>query len=80
MLALKYGAGATHRAIADVTGLSESNVGTITSPSRKRITLEMVTGGYTPVSVPSAAMVWWAAGFALAALWLAVRRFETRPL
>jgi len=29
ILALKYGAGATNRAIADVTGLSESNVGTI---------------------------------------------------
>jgi RNA polymerase sigma-70 factor (ECF subfamily) len=30
IMALKYGAGATNRAIADVTGLSESNVGTIT--------------------------------------------------
>ena len=29
LLALKYGAGATNRAIADITGLSESNVGTI---------------------------------------------------
>jgi RNA polymerase sigma-70 factor (ECF subfamily) len=29
LLALKYGAGATNRAIAEVTGLSESNVGTI---------------------------------------------------
>jgi RNA polymerase sigma-70 factor, ECF subfamily len=29
MLALKYGAGATNRAIADVMGISESNVGTI---------------------------------------------------
>jgi RNA polymerase sigma-70 factor (ECF subfamily) len=29
LLALKYGAGATNRAIADVTGISESNVGTI---------------------------------------------------
>jgi RNA polymerase sigma-70 factor, ECF subfamily len=29
LLALKYGAGATNRTIADVTGLSESNVGTI---------------------------------------------------
>jgi RNA polymerase sigma-70 factor (ECF subfamily) len=29
LLALKYGAGATNRAIADVTGLSESNVGNI---------------------------------------------------
>jgi RNA polymerase sigma-70 factor, ECF subfamily len=29
LLALKYGAGATNRAIAGVTGLSESNVGTI---------------------------------------------------
>jgi len=29
LLALKYGAGATNRAIARVTGLSESNVGTI---------------------------------------------------
>ncbi len=29
LLALKYGAGATNRAIADVTGLSESNVGTL---------------------------------------------------
>jgi RNA polymerase sigma-70 factor, ECF subfamily len=26
---LKYGAGATNRAISEVTGLSESNVGTI---------------------------------------------------
>jgi RNA polymerase sigma-70 factor (ECF subfamily) len=29
LLALKYGAGATNRAIARITGLSESNVGTI---------------------------------------------------
>jgi RNA polymerase sigma-70 factor (ECF subfamily) len=29
LLALKYGAGATNRAIAKITGLSESNVGTI---------------------------------------------------
>jgi RNA polymerase sigma-70 factor (ECF subfamily) len=29
LLALKYGAGATNRAIAEVTGISESNVGTI---------------------------------------------------
>lgn len=29
LLALKYGAGATNRSIAEVTGLSESNVGTI---------------------------------------------------
>jgi RNA polymerase sigma-70 factor (ECF subfamily) len=29
LLALKYGAGATNRAIAQVTGLNESNVGTI---------------------------------------------------
>jgi|SRR6185369_12781860 len=29
LLALKYGAGATNRAIAEVTGLSESNIGTI---------------------------------------------------
>jgi RNA polymerase sigma-70 factor, ECF subfamily len=29
LLALKYGAGATNRAISDVMGLSESNVGTI---------------------------------------------------
>ena len=35
---------------------------------------------FTSVSVPSTAMVWWAAGFSIAALWLAVRRFETRPL
>ena len=29
LLALKYGAGATNRAIADITGFSESNVGTL---------------------------------------------------
>ena len=29
LVALKYGAGATNRAIAKLTGLSESNVGTI---------------------------------------------------
>jgi RNA polymerase sigma-70 factor (ECF subfamily) len=29
LISLKYGAGATNRAIAKVTGLSESNVGTI---------------------------------------------------
>ena len=29
LLALKYGAGANNREIASVTGLSESNVGTI---------------------------------------------------
>lgn len=35
---------------------------------------------FTPVSVPTAAMVWWSAAFAIAALWLAVHRFETRAL
>ena len=35
---------------------------------------------FTSLSVPTAAMVWWAAGFAISALWLAVHRFETRPL
>ncbi len=40
----------------------------------------VVMAPYTPLSVPSAAMVWWAVGFAVAALWMAVRRFEARPL
>lgn len=35
---------------------------------------------FTPVSVPTAAMVWWSVAFAIAALWLAVRRFEMRTL
>lgn len=34
----------------------------------------------TPLSVPTAAMVWWAAVFAVAALWLAVHRFKRRTL
>jgi len=37
LLALKYGAGATNRAIADITGLSESNVGTILHRTVQRL-------------------------------------------
>jgi RNA polymerase sigma-70 factor, ECF subfamily len=40
LLALKYGAGATNRAIADVTGLSESNVGTILHRSVQKLRTE----------------------------------------
>jgi RNA polymerase sigma-70 factor (ECF subfamily) len=40
LLALKYGAGATNRAIADVTGLSESNVGTILHRTVQRLRTE----------------------------------------
>lgn len=35
---------------------------------------------FTPKSVPTAAMVWWSVGFVLAALMLAVFRFERRAL
>jgi Cu-processing system permease protein len=35
---------------------------------------------FTPKSVPTAAMVWWAVAFAVAVLSLAVYRFETRAL
>ena len=37
VLALKHGAGLTNRAIADVTGLSESNVGTIAQRALTRL-------------------------------------------
>lgn len=40
LLALKYGAGATNRAIAEVTGLSESNVGTILHRTVQRLRTE----------------------------------------
>jgi len=40
LLALKYGAGATNRAIAAVTGLSESNVGTIIHRAVQRLRTE----------------------------------------
>lgn len=39
LIALKYGAGMTNRAIAEVTGLSESNVGTILHRSVNRLRL-----------------------------------------
>ncbi|MBV8854340.1 MAG: ABC transporter permease [Sinobacteraceae bacterium] len=35
---------------------------------------------FSPASVPSAAMVWWSAGFAAAALGLALREFQKRAL
>jgi RNA polymerase sigma-70 factor (ECF subfamily) len=40
LLALKYGAGATNRAIAEVTGLTESNVGTILHRTVQRLRTE----------------------------------------
>lgn len=35
---------------------------------------------FSPASLPSAAMVWWAVGYALAALWLGVQGFRKRAL
>jgi hypothetical protein len=35
---------------------------------------------FSPVSVPSAAMVWWAAAFAIGVLAIAVRGFQERAL
>ena len=41
---------------------------------------ELAMTPFSPASVPSVAMVWWAAGYAAAALLLAVRAFSKRPL
>jgi ABC-type transport system involved in multi-copper enzyme maturation permease subunit len=35
---------------------------------------------FSPVSIPTVAMVWWAAGYIVVAMALALRRFATRPL
>lgn len=35
---------------------------------------------FSPASVPSAAMVWWAVGFAMIVLAIAVRGFQKRAL
>lgn len=45
LLALKYGADETNRAIARLTGLSESNVGTILSRTVAKLRAEWATGG-----------------------------------
>jgi RNA polymerase sigma-70 factor (ECF subfamily) len=45
LVALKYGAGATNRAIAKVTGLSESNVGTILHRTLAALRAEWNEGG-----------------------------------
>jgi RNA polymerase sigma-70 factor (ECF subfamily) len=45
LLALKYGAGATNRAIAKLTGLSESNVGTILHRTVERLRGRWDEGG-----------------------------------
>ncbi len=45
LLALKYGAGETNRAIARLTGLSESNVGTILSRTMATLRSWWTTGG-----------------------------------
>ena len=45
LLALKYGAGATNRAIAKVTGLTESNVGTILFRTISRLRVQWEEGG-----------------------------------
>jgi ABC-type transport system involved in multi-copper enzyme maturation permease subunit len=37
-------------------------------------------GPFSPASVPSAAMVWWAVGYVIVALALAIRGFQKRPL
>jgi RNA polymerase sigma-70 factor (ECF subfamily) len=42
LIALKYGAGMTNRAIAEQTGLGESNVGTILHRAVKRLRVEWV--------------------------------------
>lgn len=44
LVALKYGAGLTNRAIADLTGLSESNVGTILHRVVTRLRAEWEVG------------------------------------
>ena len=41
---------------------------------------QVQTAPYLPASVPSVTMVWWSVGFAVCALVLAVRWFETRQL
>ena len=41
---------------------------------------ELQATPFSPASVPSAAMVWWAAGYSLAALLLATRWFARRGL
>ena len=43
LVALKYGAEATNRAIAELTGLSESNVGTISAPRGADVAPRLVT-------------------------------------
>jgi RNA polymerase sigma-70 factor (ECF subfamily) len=45
LLALKYGAGETNRAIARLTGLSESNVGTIVSRTVATLRTQWAGGG-----------------------------------
>jgi hypothetical protein len=37
-------------------------------------------GPFSPASVPSAAMVWWAAAYVIVMLTLAIRGFQKRPL
>ncbi len=45
ILALKYGAGISNRAIARLTGLSESNVGTILSRTLVKLRAAWAAGG-----------------------------------
>jgi ABC-type transport system involved in multi-copper enzyme maturation permease subunit len=44
------------------------------------IVRDMGMGPFSPLSVPSPAMVWWAAAYVLVALAVALRLFETRDL
>jgi hypothetical protein len=41
---------------------------------------ELGASPFSPLSVPSAAMVWWAAGYILVTLLLGLRAFAKRPL
>ena len=41
---------------------------------------ELQVTPFSPASVPTVAMVWWAAAWALAALLIGLRQFAKRPL
>jgi hypothetical protein len=41
---------------------------------------ELNAGPFSPASVPSVAMVWWALGYITVTLWIGLRSFRRRPL
>lgn len=66
--------------VASLIFPSESLWALASSTMQPAILRDLGASPFSPLSVPSIAMVWWAGGYVLLLLWLGVRGFGKRPL